>query len=418
MQQIRSIQEMDIKLGERFQKVFTETWEHKKAGGLVCWSTSGGYNEFLRELGIRVVIPEVYGMVLSSTGMSPELCRNTDIYGYSPDLCSIIRSFSGFALSDPPMDPSTLPFGGFPKPDVLFCADYCPGLVKMWQEFARVFDIPMYVMEHPWVPDAVSADPEEMGNKVQECMTEFAGAISFFENFSGQKLAEDQLQKIANNMKEASVLWHDILAMNQNIPAPLSFFDVANQFAVFQFYKGTDECVQYYKELKAFVEDRVANTVTSIPEKYRVFWFGLPIGYRMAQHIEKFTRIQVQPVMSQWACYFGNPNMETNDPIRGIVQYHNLSTLQFRGVEWKRDYILKLIEDYKVDGIILEISRTCQVINFDQKDIAETLVKKTGLPMVSFEADLCDERLYSDEQFNNAVDSLVEMMERRGPGRL
>ncbi|MCC8150752.1 MAG: 2-hydroxyacyl-CoA dehydratase family protein [Lachnospiraceae bacterium] len=392
---------------------FNEAWELKKSGGKVIWSSSGGHNEILRPMGYAVCLPEVYGMILASAGMSDQLCKITDSYGYSSDLCSIIRCFQGWALSDPPLDPQKLPFGGFPEPDALYCAAYCPGLYKIWQELARVYNVPLHVVEHPWVNDLDVADPSIMEAKLSQDIAGMKEELAFYEDIIGKKLTDQELKDIAVKERDVSVLWHDILRMNMHKPAPMSFFDLANIFTMFQFYKGTDDALTYYAWVKEEVQKRIDNHYVSMPEKYRVWWFGNPVGFAAAKQQKKMEELEVVPVMSQWCWYFGNEDMDVEDPIRAICQYSNCSPLQFRGTRYKIDEIARMVTEYGCDGIICVGSRTCQVCTVDNNEILEQVAARTGLPFVKIETDMADESFYSEEEFNAAIDSLVEMMEQR-----
>ncbi len=410
---VEPLTEMNEKAGAIVGNYLDNVWTRKEAGGLVCWSTSGGPNEVLRELGFDCIMPEVYGQSCATAGMSPMLTKVTDDFGYSIDLCSIIRCFTGFALSDPPFSRDELLWGGYPKPDIMFCSNYCPGLLKTQQEFARFYNVPMYVMDHPFNTD--EGDDEYKQLKFEESYKQYKDMIAYFEDFSGNKLTDDMIYKVAKNLKESSQLWHDCLNLCQNVPSPMSFFDTTNLFSVFQFRKGTDECTEFYRELKENLEYRVEHQITSMPEDYRVLWFGTPVGYKIADHIKKFSELRAQPVISQWAFYFGAPNMNIeDDPLRGILEFHRKSdSPQFYSDMHKRKFIGDMIKNFKIDGMFVEIGRTCQVCNFDQFDIAYALADETGVPWVSFMSDMCDERLYSEDDFNAAAENLVQMMERR-----
>ncbi len=58
----------------------------------------------------------------------------------------------------------------------------------------------------------------------------------------------------------------------------------------------------------------------------------------------------------------------------------------------------------------MQRTRTCLRVNMGQDDILEALIKRTGLPAVVIEGDMCDTRLYSESEFNGKIDALMEIL--------
>ena len=72
--------------------------------------------------------------------------------------------------------------------------------------------------------------------------------------------------------------------------------------------------------------------------------------------------------------------------------------------------IIKFIDEYKVDGVIMHSTRSCRVQSFGQRHIAGEL-RKLGIPMISFESDMADPRLWSDNYVKNQLDGFIAMLE-------
>ena len=73
-------------------------------------------------------------------------------------------------------------------------------------------------------------------------------------------------------------LWSEILDLARTVPAPFTFFDTLIHIAPMVLMRGTPEAVEYYRMLKAEVEDRVAQGVAAVPgESHRFYWDGPPI---------------------------------------------------------------------------------------------------------------------------------------------
>lgn len=85
-----------------------------------------------------------------------------------------------------------------------------------------------------------------------------------------------------------------ILDTTVHSPAPMSAFDAFFHLALIVTLRGTDVCVNYYRELLDEMEDRVKNGICAVPgEKYRILWDNLPIWYKTKWLSEKFAERDV-----------------------------------------------------------------------------------------------------------------------------
>ncbi len=74
----------------------------------------------------------------------------------------------------------------------------------------------------------------------------------------------------------------------------MSAFDAFFHLALIVTLRGTDVCVNYYRELLDEMEDRVKNGICAVPgEKYRILWDNLPIWYKTKWLSEKFAERDV-----------------------------------------------------------------------------------------------------------------------------
>jgi benzoyl-CoA reductase/2-hydroxyglutaryl-CoA dehydratase subunit BcrC/BadD/HgdB len=196
----------------------------------------------------------------------------------------------------------------------------------------------------------------------------------------------------------------------------MSAFDTFAHFLPFNTLKGEPEAVAYYRELKAELVERVVHRIVPMvaEEKYRLYWDNLPIFFKIAEHTQKFASYGAVPVVAQFPFYFGGPELDPERPLKSIVELLLLGPLN-KGVKGRIEFITKLVEGYSIDGLVMQRSRTCQLVNMGQDDIVKALIQKTGLPAVVIEGDVCDPRLYSESEFNSKIDTFMKMLARRGP---
>lgn len=401
------------KLPGLVDKYWQDVWDSKREGKLVAWSSSRFPSYLLKAMDITVVWPEVYGLTCGAAGVSTELCQRAEAVGYSPDLCSVVRTFIGGSHINRGEEEKMLPYGGFPKPDLLFCYPYCPGIYKMWEEYSRIFNVPLWVVEEPYLNDGLSK--EDISHLVENVMEELREMIKAVERFTGRRLDYDRVSESLVLEREAGRLWRDSLEMCRNIPAPMSAFDAFTHLFPYYTQRGTQEAVNYYQELKAEMTERVAQKIVSMPEeKYRLYWDNFPIYPKLQEHIQKFSSYGAVPVVAQYPfffCFFPDSDPE-KAPLKTAVELMLLNPFN-RGLKGKIDSITKLVEGFSVDGLVMQRSRTCLRVNMGQDDLLEALIKRTGLPAVVIEGDMCDTRLYSDAEFNGKIDGFVEILAQR-----
>ncbi|HZK18503.1 MAG TPA: 2-hydroxyacyl-CoA dehydratase, partial [Clostridia bacterium] len=126
---------------------------HKLWGPLlnrrVAWVTSGAPVELLRVFNIFPVYPENYGAVCGTARVSTDLCKEAESMGYLQDLCSYARSNIGSITRK-----DIAPAGGLPKPDfILICNNICGTVLKWYESLARIFDVPMFIVDTPFIID-------------------------------------------------------------------------------------------------------------------------------------------------------------------------------------------------------------------------------------------------------------------------
>lgn len=410
--QVRPLK-MTEKLPDMVNTFWKDVWEKKKEGKLIAWCSGSGPFELLKAMDIEVVWPESYGGLCAVAGISTEQCERADALGYSSDLCSCIRTFIGAVDGKPAIDPGKLPFGGLPKPDLLVCKCFCPGIYRTWERWSRELDIPLLVMERPRLHDGITR--EEIAHFTREGVEELTEMAGVLAKITGRPLDYDRLSEMLALEREAAGLWWDIVGMCRNKPAPMSAFDAFTQFYPFFLHRGTSKAVDYYRELKAELDERVADKVGALvgEEKYRLYWDNLPIFFKLQDHIPKFASYGALPVVGNFPFYYGFfPEDQRENPLETMFEmlfYHPAN----RGLQGRIDFITRQMEGFDLDGLVMQRTRTCLVVNMGQDDIMQALIRQTGLPAVVVEGDICDSRFYSEADFNSKIEAFMEILERK-----
>ncbi|MFH2046328.1 MAG: 2-hydroxyacyl-CoA dehydratase family protein [Pseudomonadota bacterium] len=393
-----------------------EVKQSREAGKLVAWCTTLSPFELLTSMGITTVFPEGYGAICAVEGVSTELCQRADALGYSSDLCSVIRNFIGAIDGTEEEEKEKLPFGGLPKPDVLICVTYCPGLYKKFKRYSEIYNVPLIVMERPRIHDSLSK--EQIEGLVKEGTQEVKDIIPILEKLTGNKFSYDKLSECMAIESKVAGLWHDCLGLCKHTPSPMTTMDAFDNVFPFYMYRCSPQAVTYYEEMKKELEERVANNIGSLvtDEKYRLYWDIASIPHKNPEISKKFIQYGAVPVVGMFPYYFGYDRIDPKKPIESMVEtiYFHKSNL---GVSTRVEDLLKQIQGFSLDGLILQKHRTCQVQMLGSGDLMEALVEKTGLPAVEVEGDPCDGRFYSSADFNSKMDGFMEILTQRGQTR-
>jgi benzoyl-CoA reductase/2-hydroxyglutaryl-CoA dehydratase subunit BcrC/BadD/HgdB len=69
-----------------------------------------------------------------------------------------------------------------------------------------------------------------------------------------------------------------------------------------------------------------------------------------------------------------------------------------------------MIDKYDVQGLVMHSNRSCKPYSFGQYDIRRIVLEKRGLPTLVLEADMVDERSFSEAQVETRIDAFMEML--------
>jgi benzoyl-CoA reductase/2-hydroxyglutaryl-CoA dehydratase subunit BcrC/BadD/HgdB len=338
--------------------------------------------------------------------MSVELCEVAEGLGYSRDLCSYARGDIGSALTKK----SPIP-GGLPKPDFLLaCNNICGTVMKWYQALSRIFHVPLFFLDTPFIHHKVV--PESL-LYVRRQFEEF---IPFLESITGKKFDHDRFLEVIRYSAQSAILWKEALDQCAHRPSPMSCFDAFINMAPIVTLRGTQEVVDFYRDMKAELQERIALGISAVPEeKFRLLWDNIPIWYKMRELSELFASYGACLVADTYTNAWVFEGIETQDPLEGLSRaythvYINIS------IDLMADRILDLIKRFSADGLIIHSNRSCKPYSLGQYDIRRIILEKTGIPSLVLEADMTDARVYSDAQIKTRVEAFMETLQNRKLG--
>jgi len=394
-----------IKSVRRMKEIMTNYYINAKtareSGKKVAWITSGGPVEPLIAMDVIPVYPENHGAMIGASKMGVDLCEKAEEMGYSSDLCSYARADIACATVNGG------PIGGLPEPDFLVCCNNICGTVLKWYEVvARYYDVPLFILDTPFVHgEFTDAAKKYVIRQINEY-------IEFLEHVCGKKIDSDRMEEVARLSVEAQRLWQRVLDSATHKPSPMTAFDAFFHLALIVTLRGTRETVDYYKALADEMDERIAAGISMVPnEKYRLIWDNLPIWYKTRWLSEKFA--------SYDACLVADTYTAAWSGVLHLIDEGNF--LETMAVAYSNVYINisldmmigtleKMIEKYDADGLVMHSNRSCKPYSFGQYDLARMVSEKIGIPTLIIEADMVDERSFSQSQVETRIDAFMETL--------
>ncbi len=391
------------KMKELMTRYYTTAKLSEGSEKKIAWITSGGPVEFLIAADIIPIYPENHGAMLGASRMSVELCQVAEGLGYSRDLCSYARGDIGSSLTKK----SPIP-GGLPKPDFLLaCNNICGTVIKWYQALSRIFNVPLFFLDTPFIHHRVV--PESL----LYVRRQFEEMIPFLEKMTGKKFSWDRLLEVVRLSGESAILWKEVLDQCAHRPSPMSCFDAFIHMAPIVTLRGTQEVVDFYREMKSELRERVAAGVSAVPrEKFRLLWDNIPVWYKMRELSELFASYGACLVADTYTNAWVFEGIETADPLEGLSRAYNYVYINM-SIDLMVEKILDLVKRFSVDGLIIHSNRSCKPYSLGQYDMQKMVQEKTGLPGLILEADMTDARLYSEAQVRTRVEAFMETLENR-----
>ncbi len=367
----------------------------------VAWVSSGAPTEFLVALGYHVHYPENHGAVCGIRRTSEALCSRAEDEGFSRDICSYARTDFGTVFS------GKTPVGRLPRPDLLVCCtNICQTLVYWYQVLAHHFDVPLVVIDTPFVYREVGE------HALTFVVRQIEHAIEVAERVAGRSLAPRELENTTQLGKDACELWLQVMQTGRARPAPITAFDEFIHMAPIVEMRGYGFTVDYYAALLAELKDRIARGVGALKvEKKRLIWDNLPIWPRLRWMSERLATRQVALVASTYTNAWGElaPLIDAARPLESAAQVY-IHPILNRGTGHKLATLKGMLGDYEADGVILHSDRSCKPYSIGQKSQRDALSDEAGVPALLFEADHNDPRAFAEEQAATRLDAFFEML--------
>ena len=407
---VRKKIEATIQMNRYMSDYFYELNEADKTRSRkIAWCTSVGPAEILRALGFLVHFPENHGAMLGATRMSTDMIPIANASGYSPEICSYLTADVGAHMKG--VTPLSKAYPGIdrvPRPDVLvYNTNQCRDVQDWFAWYAAEFKVPLIgIHTHRGVKDVGDAHVASIASQMK-------ALIPRLEAISGNKFDMDKLRHVLALSRECSNLWKKVLDTASAKPSPITFFDGTIHMGPAVVLRGTQTAVDYYNLLLAELETRIQNKVAAVEgERFRLYWDGMPMWGRLRDHSDLFARAGVNVLASTYCNSWIFSAFDPEDPFNSMARAYT-ELFIVRADDAKEAYIRRMLEFFKVDGIIYHDAKTCPNNSNCRYGMPQRLEALTGVPSLTINGDLNDLRLVSDEQTKTNVEAFIEQLEEK-----
>jgi len=368
----------------------------------VAWVTSGAPVELLRAFDFYTIYPENHSALVGAKKQGADYCSIAEGDGFSQDLCSYARIDLGHMLS------GKTPAGKLPKPDLLFCSNnICQTVLYWYKAIAHELNIPLIHFDAPFITtEQTEADINYMAQQLQDM-------IPVLERVSQRVFYLEVFEDYLKRSMDTSQTWGAILEAMKTKPAPMTIFDAFGHLAPIVSLRGLPVAQDYYHILQEEVESRVAQGIGAITdERYRLIWDNIAVWYKVRFLATFFAERKMNFVTATytnaWAETTGH--LDVKDPWVSMAKTYGQIILN-NNLKHRLDLMKGMINTFSVDGMVMHSTRSCKPYSVGQFDLRKAITSDLDLPAVIIDADIADERVWSEQQIHTRLEAFCETLE-------
>ena len=397
----------------------------KERGGIRWAGSAWTFDAIPAGLGKDVypLTGEPYAAAVALDRKFNQECQNaTEAAGFARDLCAYMRTYWGSITLD-----RYLYGGPFPKPDFNFQTVICGSHSKWYQHAAKLEGTPAR-----FIDVAVGPYKDLTEARLMYVVDQGLESIEWLEKVTGRRFDDELfIQAVRNEMRSTS-LWAEICTLNKARPAPLDEKTMFSLYVMATLHKSSQWCADFYEELRDEVRDRVARGIAAVPnERCRIISDTQPpwAFLKLFRYLEEFGAVSVGSLYTFglegiWETKpDGSWGPRTTPMAQGIditsreqaMRLYcdwNLSKPQwqhFYDPRLKTEMMKTIVREWGVDGVILHLNRGCEGLSLGIMENRIGLAA-AGIPVMSYEGNMGDEREFDLQRTQNRIDSFMEIL--------
>lgn len=367
--------------------IFTKKiWEepHK-----IIWTNMVMTTEIFYAVGLVPVNMELVAGWLASLGLSREYIAKSESLGFSPSLCSYHKATLG-VIED----------GGLPIPKgAAITSHICDGGAGVVNYLSKNYNTDTFVINIPF---------ENKENNLQYVISQYKEIAKWVENYSGKCLSQEKLieaMELSNIAREYWIKAFELRKGKTLFPGHLSLRNLFGVTFLFGSQLGVDIAKSYYYQLKELSEKEK----NKIDKKKRILWIHFAPLYnnRIMEYLE--SELGCSIVMDITGHIYWD-KYDVSKPLESMAK-RSLSHFYLGDPEERKKLYSRLINEYKVDGIIHFIHTGCRAIS-GSSWLVRDVARDCGVPYMELMGDCIDPRGFSEEQMKLRMEAFKETLGR------
>jgi len=378
----------------------------------------GNLTELLRAFDVLPVLPEINALQSGMRGKSRDFIAMAEKQGHSEDVCAYVKSDIGMQATG-----NVGPTGErLPPPDLLLLSyTGCFTFLKWFELLRERYKCPTVLLQVPYQGEGVIT-PAMRKYVVDQIRDK---VIPELERVTGRKYDEDKLKE---NLRRSAKAEDDLVAVLEsakNVPSPIDswFGGVYYIGPIFTAFRGTQDAVDYYRELRAEVEERVRlGQGPTTPdgdlgeEKFRIVVEGPPPWTHFRELWKMFADEGAVVVASTYTKVGGTYDLgfrhDPDHPLESLADYC-MGCYTNLNMPTRVDMISNYVKNYKADGFLINSVKSCKSFSAGQLMIMREVENRTGRPGGFIESDLVDPRYFSSANVKNRLESYFQMIQQK-----
>ena len=378
----------------------------------------GNITELLMAFEVLPVLPEINALQSGMRGRSAKFISEAEKSGHSEDVCTYVKCDLGM-LKNGNIGPTG---EKLPPPDLLLLSyTGCFTFMKWFEILREEYKCPVVMLHVPYQAEGEITD-DMRAYVVDQLRKEVIPAL---EKLTGRKFDEG---KLSEHLALSSKAEDDLVAVWESArhrPSPIDgyFGGVYYTGPIFSSFRGSEDAVAYYRELREEVEARIARgegpTTPDGPmgkEKVRLVVEGPPNWTNFFDFWRMFSREGAVVVASTYTrvggLYDRGFRHDPSRPLESLADYC-LGCYTNLNLPRRLDLLEHYVKTYQADGFMVNSVKSCNSFSVGQLLMLRELEKRTGVPGGFIESDLVDPRYFGKANIENRVQSYMQMLEAR-----
>jgi benzoyl-CoA reductase/2-hydroxyglutaryl-CoA dehydratase subunit BcrC/BadD/HgdB len=345
-------------------------------------------------------IPDEIIIALDAIGIG--LCGGTNFSNYASEgllpvnTCALIQSSLGFGLGN------ICPY--YASADLIIGETTCDGKKKCWEILGEYK--PVFVVETPQCKNR----PQARAHYIAE----LKALVVKLEDITGNKLTVENLKNAMEKIQNKRTQIRRVYETRKNSPVPISGKDalLVSQVA---FYDDPDRQIQMVGKLADELEQRVKDGVGVInKDAKRILISGTPMAipnWKLHHLVESKGAAIVAEETCTGTRYFESDYEIKGDTIDHLIEvladrYMGINCACYTPNTGRRDDILRQVNEYIADGVILYTLSFCQPYDIEAIGLEKAL-KEQGIPVLTINTDYMSD---DEGQLNTRIEAFLEML--------